>query len=275
MDGISIPRTNAGAGAFEGESGASGAEGTKFPPIGEYAFLSDCESMCLIAPSGAVEWMCLPRPDSPSVFSAILDRSGGTFRLGPYDEMVPAARRYLPGSLMVETTWQTRTGWLIVRDALCMGPWHNVEERSRTHRRSPTDFDAEHCLLRTVLCVSGSVDLAMNCDPVFDYGRTEPTWTYEGPGYGEIVARVEGIEPSLRVTTDLRPGIERRGLFARTRLSEGQRAFVALSWSPLPPPRTWGRRPNACTARRSTGGSGSPRGTSPTTAGAATCNAAP
>ena len=240
MDGISIPRTNASAGAFDGDSGASGAEGTKFPPIGEYAFLSDCESMCLIAPSGAVEWMCLPRPDSPSVFSAILDRSGGTFRLGPYDEMVPAARRYLPGSLMVETTWQTRTGWLIVRDALCMGPWHNVEERSRTHRRSPTDFDAEHCLLRTVLCVSGSVDLAMNCDPVFDYGRTEPTWTYEGPGYGEIVARVEGIEPSLRVTTDLRPGIERRGLFARTRLSEGQRAFVALSWSPLPPPRTWG-----------------------------------
>ena len=40
---------------------------------------------------------------------------------------VPAARRYLPGSLMLETTWQTRTGWLIVRDALVMGPWHNVE----------------------------------------------------------------------------------------------------------------------------------------------------
>ena len=76
--------------------------------------------------------------------------------------MVPAARRYLPGSLMVETTWQTRTGWLLVRDVLCMGPWHNVDERSRTHRRSPTDFDAEHCLLRIVRCVSGSVDLSMD-----------------------------------------------------------------------------------------------------------------
>src|SRR5205809_253624 len=87
-----------------------------FPPIADYAFLSDCEVNCLIAPSGAVEWMCLPRPDAPSVFSAVLDRGAGVFRLGPYDEMVPAARRYLPGSLMLETTWQTRTGWLIVRD---------------------------------------------------------------------------------------------------------------------------------------------------------------
>ena len=144
---------------------------SQFPPIADYAFLSDCETNCLIAPSGAVEWMCLPRPDSPSIFSALLDRSAGSFRIGPYDEVVPAARRYLPGSLVVETTWQTRTGWLLVRDALCMGPWHNVAERSRTHRRSPTDFDAEHCLLRSVECVSGSVDVVVRCEPTLDYGR--------------------------------------------------------------------------------------------------------
>src|SRR4028118_1328658 len=134
---------------------------TSFPPIADYAFLSDCETSCLIAPSGAVEWMCVPRPDAPSVFAAILDRAAGSFRLNPWGVQVPAARRYLPGSLMVETTWQSRTGWLIVRDALTMGPWHNTEERSRTHRRPPTDFDAEHCLLRTVKCVSGSVDLSV------------------------------------------------------------------------------------------------------------------
>src|SRR5437773_102196 len=154
------------------------------PPIADYAFLSDCEVNCLIAPSGAVEWMCLPRPDSPSVFTAVLDRGAGAFRLGPYDEMVPAARRYLPGSLMLETTWQTRTGWLIVRDTLCMGPWHNVEERSRTHRRSPTDFDAEHCLLRTVECVSGSVDVTMSCEPALDYGRRQASGGFEGGGSG-------------------------------------------------------------------------------------------
>jgi alpha,alpha-trehalase len=209
-----------------------------FPPIAEYAFLSDCEVTCLVAPSGAVEWMCLPRPDSASVFSAMLDRRAGSFRLGPYDEMVPAARRYLPGSLMLETTWQTRTGWLVVRDALCMGPWHNIEERSRTHRRSPTDFDAEHCLLRTVKCVSGAVDLSLTCEPVLDYGRLEPTWQYAGPGYGEVVAVAEGCEVTLRLTTDLRPGIEGRGLHARSRMVEGDTHFVALAWSPLPPPRT-------------------------------------
>src|ERR671921_1986077 len=162
------------------------------PPIADYAFLSDCEVTCLVAPTGAVEWMCLPRPDSPSVFTTMLDRSAGAFRLGPYDEMVPAARRYMPGSLMVETTWQTRTGWLIVRDTLCMGPWHNVDERSRTHRRSPTDYDAEHCLLRSVRCVSGSVDVSLTCEPAFDYARREPVWHYDGPGYGEVVATAEG-----------------------------------------------------------------------------------
>jgi GH15 family glucan-1,4-alpha-glucosidase len=209
-----------------------------FPPIADYAFLSDCEVNCLIAPSGAVEWLCLPRPDSPSVFTSLLDRGAGAFRLGPYDEMVPAARRYLPGSLMVETTWQTRTGWLLVRDVLCMGPWHNVDERSRTHRRSPTDFDAEHCLLRIVRCVSGSVDLSMTCEPSFDYARAEPVWAYGGEGYGEVVATAEGTDVALRLTTDLRPGIEGPGLHARTRMVEGESHFVALSWSPLPPPRT-------------------------------------
>jgi GH15 family glucan-1,4-alpha-glucosidase len=139
---------------------------------------------------------------------------------------------------MVETTWQTRTGWLLVRDLLCLGPWHNVDERSRTHRRSPTDFDAEHVLLRYVRCESGSVDVSMTCEPSLDYGRLPVTWAYEGTGYGEVVGTAEGSEVSLRVTTDMRPGIEGSGLHARTRMTEGQSHFVALSWSPLPPPRT-------------------------------------
>jgi GH15 family glucan-1,4-alpha-glucosidase len=232
-------RPDASTGAFQADASTSPTGGSAFPPIGDYAFLSDCESNCLIAPSGAVEWMCVPRPDSSSVFAAILDRGAGSFRFGPYDEMVPAARRYLPGSLMLETTWQTRTGWMIVRDALCMGPWHNLSERSKTHRRSPTDFDAEHCLLRTVKCVSGTVELAFTCDPMFDYGSKEPTWEYEGTGYGQMVASAAGEDIKLRLTTDLRPGLERRSVTARTRMVEGDEHFVALSWSPLPAPMTF------------------------------------
>src|SRR5438552_14884841 len=126
------------------------AGGGPFPPIADYAFLSDCEAMALVAPSGDVEWMCLPRPDSPSVFGALLDRDAGSFRIGPTDVAVPAGRRYLPGTMVLETTWMTRAGWLIVRDALVVGRWRHEDERSRSHRRSPTDHDAAHVLARTV-----------------------------------------------------------------------------------------------------------------------------
>src|ERR687895_423901 len=113
--------------------------GSPFPPIAEYAFLSDCETTALVAPSGNIEWMCLPRMDSASVFGAVLDRSAGGFRIGPATETVPAARRYVPGTMVLETSWWTRGGWLIVTDALLMGPWHHDDERSSTHRRAPTD----------------------------------------------------------------------------------------------------------------------------------------
>src|SRR6202012_5188940 len=72
-----------------------------FPPIGEYAFLSDCVTSALIAPNGNVEWLCLPRMDSPSVFGAILDRDAGGFRLAPSDVNVPAGRRYIPGTMVL------------------------------------------------------------------------------------------------------------------------------------------------------------------------------
>jgi GH15 family glucan-1,4-alpha-glucosidase len=212
-----------------------------FPAIADYAFLSDCEANCLIAPDGAVEWMCLPRPDSPSLFAAVLDRSAGRFRVGPRDEKVPVARRYLPGSLMVETTWQTDSGWLVVTDALTLGPWHNVETRSKTHRRPPTDYDAEHCLVRKIKCINGAVDLQVICEPAFGYGVEQPDWEYATEGYGEAAAVTsnQGGDLTLRLTTDLHLGIEGSTAQVRTRMAEGDTAFVALSWSPLPPPRTY------------------------------------
>jgi alpha,alpha-trehalase len=213
-----------------------------FPPIADYAFLSDCETTCLISPAGSVEWLCVPRPDSPSVFGAILDRSAGHFRLGPYGVSVPSARRYLPGSLIMETTWQTHTGWLIVRDALVMGPWHDIDRRSRTHRRTPMDWDAEHILLRTIRCVSGTVELLMSCEPAFDYHRVSATWEYSADGYGEVMARATydpEAHPTLRLTTNLRIGLEGREARARTRMKEGDNAFVALSWSRHPAPQNY------------------------------------
>ncbi len=170
------------------------------------------------------------------MFTAILDRSGGSFRVGPYGVQVPAARRYLPGTLVLETTWQTPTGWIIVRDALIMGPWHNVAERSKTHRRSPTDIDAVHCLLRTIKCIYGTVDLSMVCEPVFDYARVGATWNYPTSDYSQVVATAPG-QPSLTLTTSLRVGVEGRAAMARSKMSLGDSHFVALTFSELPPPK--------------------------------------
>jgi GH15 family glucan-1,4-alpha-glucosidase len=201
-----------------------------FPPIGDYAFLSDCEVNVLIAPSGKVEWMCLPRPDSPSVFAAILDRAAGSFRFGPAGVMVPAGRRYLPGTLVLETTWRTRTGWMVVREALCIGPWYHEQRRSGTHRRPPTDYEAEHILLRTARCIVGSVELSLDCEPVFDYGRTAARWEYSGTNYCEAVASGAKKDLPLRLVTDLRVGFEGPGAHATKILRQGERAFAAIIW---------------------------------------------
>ena len=177
-----------------------------FPPIAEYGFLSDCETCALVAPNSNIEWLCLPRFDSPSVFGSILDRDAGVFRLAPADVEVPAARRYLPGTNVLETSWGTPNGWVIVRDVLLIGPWHHTERRDGLHRRAPTDYDADGILLRTVRCVNGEMQLSLDCEPVFDYGRTQAHWEYDGPGYHEAVARGEGVETALRLTTSMRMG---------------------------------------------------------------------
>src|SRR5437763_8817394 len=176
--------------------------GSPFPPIADYGFLSDCETVALVAPSGNVEWLCLPRVDSPSVFGAMLDRAAGHFRIGPAGINVPASRRYLPGTMVLETSWATGAGWVIVRDLLLIGPWHYERERPHAHRRAPTDYDADHVLLRTVRCVNGEVEVLLDCEPAFDYGCKRVGWEYTRPGYHEGVARWEegGIE--LRLTTD-------------------------------------------------------------------------
>ncbi|WP_329087083.1 MULTISPECIES: glycoside hydrolase family 15 protein [unclassified Streptosporangium] len=210
-----------------------------FPPIADYGFLSDCEVTALVAPSGNVEWLCLPRMDSPSVFAAILDRGAGGFRLGPADLRVPAARRYLPGTMILETSWGTPTGWIIVRDLLLMGPWHHDEELSHTHRRAPTDYDASHVLLRTVRCVSGEVQVTLDCEPIFDYGRRPARWAYTDRGYHQGVATAEGESLELRLTTDMRLGFEGGRATARTLLKEGDTRFCALSWTPHEPPYTF------------------------------------
>jgi GH15 family glucan-1,4-alpha-glucosidase len=217
----------------------AGLGSSTFPPIAEYGFLSDCETCALVAPNSNVEWLCLPRFDSPSVFGAILDRDAGLFRLGPADVEVPAARRYLPGTMVLETSWGTSGGWIIVRDVLGMGPWHHEDDRSRTHRRAPTDYDADHVLLRLIRCVNGEVQVTLDCEPRFEYGQIHGSWEYTGPGYHEARCFTEDGRVQLQLTTDMNVGFEGPRSTARTLMHEGDTLFVSLSWTDHPGPTSY------------------------------------
>ena len=199
-----------------------------FPPIADYAFLSNCHTGALVAPDGSVDWLCVPAFDSPSAFGNLLDRGAGSFRLGPYGINVPTARTYVPGTHVLTTTWHTPGGWILVHDALTMGPRQGPDTVT-PHTRPPADDDAEHLLVRTVECLEGSVEIELVCEPAFDYGREPAAWTLvDDAGHA---ADASGAGQTLRLSTDLSIGIEGSSARARHVLAKGERAFGALSWA--------------------------------------------
>ena len=199
-----------------------------FPPIADYAFLSNCHTGALVAPDGSVDWLCVPAFDSPSAFGNLLDRGAGSFRFGPYGINQPTARTYVPGTNVMTTTWHTPGGWLLVHDALTMGPRQGPDVIT-PHTRPPADDDADHMLVRTVECLAGSVEVELVCEPAFDYGREPAGWTL-GDDQGHA-ADASGAGQTLRLSTDMSIGIEGSSARARHVLSKGQRAFCALSWA--------------------------------------------
>ena len=152
------------------------------PPIAEYGFCP-IASVRAGGARGAVEWMCLPRMDSPSVFAACLDRGAGSFRLGPADLAVPAGRRPAPDHGAGDT-WATPTGWAVVRDVLLIGPWVRLTkieyprpDAHRSQRRARPAADG---------AVPERVDrLHPGMRAAFDYARQPGVWRYTGTGYSE------------------------------------------------------------------------------------------
>ncbi len=207
----------------------SAAAPSPFPPIADYAFISDCHTGALVAPDGAVDWLCAPRFDAPSSFGSLLDRGAGTFRFGPYGINVPTARVYEPGTNVVETTWKTPTGWIRVREALTIGP-RTHEDTVTPHTRPPTDEDADHMLVRTVVCIEGEVEVELVCEPAFDYGREPATWQLAEDGQAHM-ADATGGGQTIRLATDMVLGIEGTRVRARHVLAAGDRAFCSLSWA--------------------------------------------
>ncbi|HEX3283361.1 MAG TPA: glycoside hydrolase family 15 protein [Mycobacterium sp.] len=203
-------------------------EVSPYAPIADYAFLSDCHTGALIAPDGSVDWLCVPAFDSPSIFASLLDRQAGSFRFGPYGIVHPSGRRYLPGTNVIESTWRTRTGWLVVHDALVMGP-ATPEDTVTQHTRPPADTDARHMLVRTVECTSGHVEVEMVCEPIFDYGRTTAEWSMSDPQ--RHIADASGAGVTVRLRSDIPVGIEAGRARGRRILKAGDRVYCALSWA--------------------------------------------
>jgi alpha,alpha-trehalase len=206
----------------------SAAMPSPFPPIDDYAFLSDCHTGALVAPDGSVDWLCVPSFDSASVFGTLLDREAGNFRLAPFGINVPAARVYEAGTNTLVTTWRTADGWIEVRDALTMGT-RQGEDTVTPHTRPPADDDADHTLVRTVVCLAGRVEIELICEPVFDYGRTSAEWTLADDDRHAADATGAGV--TVRLTTDMPLGIEGGRVRARHVISAGERLFCALSWA--------------------------------------------
>jgi GH15 family glucan-1,4-alpha-glucosidase len=200
-----------------------------FPPIAEYGFLSNCEQSCMVAPNGAVEWLCLPRPDSPSVFGALLDRAAGSFRIGPSNTQVPQHRRYVPGTMVLETTWHTPTGWMVVQDFLAVGPVKDGTRRVDYHR-APADFGAVGALVRIATCLSGRVEVMANCVPLFNYGTAGGTWSYHGDGYTAMTIAPHEGNIRLDLVGSIQLGVLGARSYGRTTLGQGQSAFMVLSW---------------------------------------------
>jgi GH15 family glucan-1,4-alpha-glucosidase len=206
----------------------SAAAPSPFPPIADYAFLSNCHTGALVAPDGAIDWLCVPRFDSPSVFGSLLDREAGSFRFGPFGINHPTTRIYEPGTNVLVTTWKSPSGWILVRDALTIGP-RDHEDEITPHTRPPADADADHLLVRTVLCLEGRVEVELVCEPDFDYGRVPAKWTaVDGSRHA---ADANGAEQTIRLRSDLALGIEGNSVRARHVLGPGERAYCALSWA--------------------------------------------
>jgi GH15 family glucan-1,4-alpha-glucosidase len=132
----------------------------EYPPISDYAYISDCHSCALISYKGSIDWCCMPRVDSDSVFGRILDWSEGGYCLIEAVNSSEKSRRYLEDTLILETTFKTDTGRCRLLDFFPM----RQGGKNNPHIQ----------LIRIVEGLEGIVSLKFDIVPRFDYGAIKP-----------------------------------------------------------------------------------------------------
>jgi GH15 family glucan-1,4-alpha-glucosidase len=188
-------------------------------PIADYALIGDSRGTGLISSDGSLDWLCLPRPDSPSLFGALLDaRAGGRFRVRPSGPF-RTERRYLPMTNVLETVFRTPGGAVALRDAMAVS---GEPEK----RRSLTP---EHELLRELRGLEGEVELEVLYEPRPDYGRCRPSLEPRGrlglwcrAGRGALV---------LNSDLPLAPTRDGHAALGRHRLRAGERAYLSCCYA--------------------------------------------
>src|SRR4051812_44266025 len=187
-------------------------------PIADYALLSDCHSAALVGRDGSIDWLCLPRFDSPAVFARILDPSAGHWSIAPADEDASAERRYLPGTLVVETTFRTSTGTARVTDAMLFRPGQRGHE---VGQGSP------HELVRLVEGVEGTVEMTMTLAPRPEYGLVRPLIRMTG----ENAARTFGGPNQIAVRGAAPISVADAAMHSTFMLMEGDEKGFSLHWA--------------------------------------------
>ncbi len=152
--------------------------------IEDYAVIGDCETAALVSRDGAIDWLCWPDFSSPACFAALLGSGdNGHWTLAPRDKQITATRRYQPHTLVLDTTFETPSGTIVMTDFMPIRG-HNSD------------------LVRVVRCISGTVQMDMTLCLRFDYGKSVPWIECEsGPdAAGESVKSwVARVGPSLTV----------------------------------------------------------------------------
>jgi GH15 family glucan-1,4-alpha-glucosidase len=187
-------------------------------PIADYGLLADCNSAALVTRDGSIDWLCLPRYDSPAVFSRILDPDAGHWSIRPARSF-SVEREYVPGTLVIETTFTTDEGVVRIRDAMAFS------EGQRGHELG---FDAPHEMLRSVDGVSGRVKLQMELAPRGEYGLVKPLFRQEEGG-----GRTFGGPNRIAVRAGVPVEIEDATMRASFDVADGETVGFAMRWAPV------------------------------------------